>query len=49
MTGKKLLEPIVKMAMGLREAHSACVREDAQPDLSGQSEVYFAHEELGAY
>ena len=48
-TGKKMLQPIVNMTIRLRDAKSAYIREETEPYLTGQSEVYFAHEALAAY
>ncbi len=49
VTGKKMLQSIVNMTIGLREAQSAYIREEAEPYLAAQSEVYFGHEALDAY
>ena len=49
VTGKTMLQPIVQMTIKLREAKSTYIREDTEPYLTGQSEVYFAHEALAAY
>jgi len=49
VTGKKMLQPIVKMTIGLREAKSAYGKEKAEPYLPGESKVFFAHEALNAY
>ena len=49
VTGKQMLQAIVKMTIKLREAKSAYVREETEPYLAGRSELYFAHETLDAY
>jgi four helix bundle protein len=49
LTGKKILQPIVNMTIGLREAKSAYVREAHASYLAVRSEVFFAHEGLDAY
>ncbi len=49
VTGKKMLQPIVSMTIGLREAQSAYVREVPESYSAGASESYFAHEGLDVY
>lgn len=49
VTGKKMLQSIVRMAVGLREAKSAYVRETRELYPAVQSETFFAHERLDAY
>lgn len=48
-TGKEMLQPIVSMTIGLRDAQSSYVREVPEPYSAGKSESYFAHEGLDAY
>lgn len=48
--GKGMLQPIVNMTVGLREAQSAYVKEDRTLYTVGRSVgVYFAHESLDVY
>jgi four helix bundle protein len=49
VAGKKMLQSIVRMTIGLREAKSAYVREEAGPYSEGKAENYFSHEGLDAY
>ncbi len=47
--GKKMLQPIVSMTIGLREAESAFVREESATCSAWKYEGDFAHERLDAY
>jgi four helix bundle protein len=47
--GKKMLQPIVSMTIGLREAESAYVREESSTCSAWRIEGDFAHESLDAY
>jgi four helix bundle protein len=47
--GKKPLQAIVRMTIGLRDAQSSCVREDQESYDAKDSDIYFAHEGLDVY
>jgi four helix bundle protein len=47
--GKKLLQAIVRMTIGLRDAQSSCVREDQESYDAKVLDIYFAHEGLDVY
>jgi len=49
VAGKKMLQPIVNMTIGLRDAESTYVKEACEPYVADRSEVFFAHEGLDAY
>ena len=47
--GKKQLQSIVRMTIGLRDAQSSCVREDPESYGAKALDIYFAHEGLDVY
>lgn len=49
MQGKKMLQPIVRMTIVLREAESAYVREESVTYSDGRCDGEFAHERLEVY